>query len=152
MKRNGWLIAGGALSATAAALHLAIIAGGPGWYRFFGAGEKLARAAERGSPVPAVWAVGIAGALALSAAYAWAGAGMIRRLPLMRPALLTIAAVYLLRGAVVVPALAAWLDGAPRFGRWTPAFMVWSSLIVLAMGVAYAVGARRAWPALSRRR
>lgn len=152
MKRNGWLIAGGGLSAGAAALHLAIIAGGPGWYRFFGAGEKLARAAERGSPVPAVWAAGIAGALGLAAAYAWSGAGVMRPLPLARPALLTISAAYLLRGLVLFPALAAWLDGAPRFGRWSPAFVVWSSLIVLGMGVVYAVGSWRAWPALSQRR
>ena len=152
MRGKGWLIVGGALSAAAAALHLLIIVGGPDWYRFFGAGEKLARAAERGSPVPAAWAVGIAAVLGLWAAYAWAGAGLIRRLPLMRPALAAISAVYLLRGLVLVPALAAWLDGAASFGRWSPQFMVWSSLVVLGFGVTYAVGTWRAWPVLSRRR
>ena len=35
---NPWLIAGGAMSAAAAAVHLAAIVGGPDWYRFFGAG------------------------------------------------------------------------------------------------------------------
>ena len=44
------LLIGGGLSALAAALHLAIIAGGPSWYRFFGAGERTARLAARGAP------------------------------------------------------------------------------------------------------
>jgi hypothetical protein len=145
---NPWLVAAGALSAAAAVLHLLIIAGGPGWYRLFGAGERLARAAERGSPVPALWAAAIAGVLAIWAAYAWAG--VIPRLPLIRAALAAITAVYLLRGLVLAPALAAWLGGAERIGRWSPAFMVWSSLIVLGIGLLYAVGTWRAWPALSR--
>ena len=148
---NRWLSAAGGLSAAAALLHLLIVVGGPDWYRFFGAGEKLARAAERGSVVPALWACGIAGVLAGWAAYAWAGAGLIRRLPLLRPALLAITAVCLVRGLLIVPAAAAWLGGAARFGRWSPEFMVWSSLAVLAMGVAYAVGTWRAWPALRSR-
>ena len=47
--RNPWLVTGGILSALAALLHLAVIAGGPDWYRFVGAGEEMARMAEQGS-------------------------------------------------------------------------------------------------------
>lgn len=36
------LVFAAALSAIAASLHLAIIVGGPAWYRFFGAGERFA--------------------------------------------------------------------------------------------------------------
>ena len=95
---NPWLIAGGILSAIGAVLHLAVIAGGPGWYRFFGAGEGMARMAEQGQARPALFAIGIAVLLAAAAAYAFAGAGLIPRLPLMRSALLAISLVYLLRG------------------------------------------------------
>ncbi len=139
-RRNAWLTAGGVLSLAASLLHLACIAGGPAWYRFFGAGEEIARAAERGSPVPAVITLGIATVLAVWAAYAFAGAGMIRRLPLMRFCLVGISAVYLARGLVLAPALALW--------PWDD-FTVWSSVIVLGYGVAYAVGTWRAWPELS---
>ena len=59
-------------------LHLAIIAGGPDWYRFFGAGEGMARMAERGMLKPALITLGIAAILAVWAAYAFAGAGLIR--------------------------------------------------------------------------
>ena len=37
-----WLIAGAVLSGIAGLLHLAIILGGAPWYRFFGAGERMA--------------------------------------------------------------------------------------------------------------
>ena len=140
---NLWLIAGGVLSAAAAILHLAIIVGGPDWYRFFGAGERMARMAEQGAWTPALITVGIAGMLAVWAAYAFSGAGVIQRLPLIRTALVLISAVYLLRGLVLVPALMMRPD-------LVDAFALWSSLIVLAYGVAYAVGTWTAWPSLSR--
>ena len=138
--RNAWLEVGGWLSTAAAALHVGVIVGGPDWYRFFGAGEPLARMAERGSPVPALVTMGIAIVLAIWAAYAFAGAGLIRRLPLMRTALVAISAIYLARGLIIVPVLLQ-PDARP--------FDIWSSLIVLAYGTAYAVGTWQVWDHLS---
>lgn len=140
--RNRWMIAAGILSAAAAILHLAVIAGGPAWYRFFSAGERMARMAERGAIEPILITLGIAAVLAAWAAYAFAGAGMIRRLPLIRTALVAITAVYLLRGLILAPLLAFRPDRID-------AFTLWSSLIVLAYGIVHAVGTWRAWPALS---
>jgi hypothetical protein len=137
-----WLIAAAALSGGASLLHLAVIAGGPAWYRFFGAGEAMARMAEQGSAGPTLITAGIAAVLAVWSAYALAAAGLIPRLPLIRTALVAISAVYLLRGLVLVPALAAY------GGRVDP-FLLWSSLIVLLYGITYAVGTFRAWPALA---
>lgn len=142
MAANPILALGGVLSALASVLHLAVIGGGPAWYRFFGAGERMARLAEQGSWIPAVTTVGIAGVLAVWSAYAFSGAGLIPRLPLIRTALVLIAAVYLLRGLVLVPALALNPGGV------TP-FVLWSSLIVLVYGLVHAVGTWIAWPALS---
>lgn len=144
MRTNPWLVIGGLLSIAAALLHLAVIAGGPDWYRFVGAGEEMARMAERGELMPHLITVGIALILAIWAAYAFAGAGLIRRLPLMRTALVAITAVYLLRGLILIPALL-------QVPGMSDAFTLWSSLIVLVYGIAYAVGTWRAWPALSRR-
>jgi hypothetical protein len=48
---------GAVLSAVAALLHLGIIAGGPAWYRFFGAGERFARAAAQRKWYPALVAI-----------------------------------------------------------------------------------------------
>jgi hypothetical protein len=138
MQRNNWLIAGGLLSAAASLLHLAVIAGGPDWYRFFGAGEEMARAAERGALTPPLVTLAIAALLATWALYAFSGAGLIRRLPLLRTGLVAITAVYLLRGLALLPLLLL----APRM---VDTFAVVSSLIVLGYGIAYAVGTARAW-------
>jgi hypothetical protein len=134
-----WLIAGGCLSLLAAMLHLAVIAGGGDWYRFVGAGERMARAAERGMLHPTLITLAIAAVLTIWALYAFAGAGLIRPLPLLRTALVAISTVYLLRGLLVVPLLLT--------GRATP-FWMWSSAIVLIYGVVHAFGTWRAWGAL----
>jgi ABC-type glycerol-3-phosphate transport system permease component len=126
-------------------LHLAVIAGGPEWYRFFGAGEEMAAAAERGSAVPAVVTLGIAALLSVWAAYAFSGAGLLRRLPLMRTALVLISTVYLARGLILVPMLLLYPHSRGIIGS----FEIWSSLIVLAYGIAYAVGTWQGWDQLS---
>lgn len=141
MTTNPWLVSGGVLSAIASILHIAIMIGGPDWYRFFGAGERVARAAERGLWTAPAMALGIAAILAIWSAYAFAGAGLIQRLPLMKAALVTISAIYLLRGLVLIPAYALNLNGVGQF-------TLWSSLIVLIYGLTYAIGTWTAWPKL----
>lgn len=141
MKSNLWLITGGVPSAVAAMIHLAIIAGGAAWYRFFGAGEGMARLAEAGAPKAWPITSGIALVLAIWSGYAFAGAGFLRRPPPLRTGLVVIAAIYPLRGLALVPMLIA----KPEL---VDAFAVWSSLIVLGYGTAYAVGTWRAWARL----
>ena len=139
------LIIGGLLSIAASLLHIACIIGGPDWYRFFGAGEAMATMAEQGSMTPTLLTLGIAAILAIWAAYAFSGAGLLPRLPLLRTGLVVISAVYLLRGLALIPALI--ING----GDVMP-FVLWSSLIVLAYGIAYALGTWTAWPNLRPRR
>lgn len=141
MRPNRWLVIGGWLSILAALLHVGCIFGGGDWYRFFGAGEELARADEAGSWMPAIVTAFIAIVLSIWAAYAFAGAGLIRRLPLMRTALVIIAAIYLLRGLMIIPIMIEPTMRSP--------FNIWSSLIVLAYGFAYAIGTWQVWPQLS---
>jgi hypothetical protein len=143
--RNPWLVAGGCLSLAAALLHVAVTVGGPDWYRFFGAGEEMARAAEQGRWMPHLITLGIVALLTVWALYAFAGAGLFRRLPMMRTALVVISLIYLARGLLIIPIMM----------KLSPAeapFEYWSSLIVLLYGIAYAVGTWRAWPYLNRRR
>tara|TARA_R110000787_G_scaffold286435_1_gene404967 strand:- start:17752 stop:18192 length:441 start_codon:yes stop_codon:yes gene_type:complete len=139
--KHSWLVAAGVLSATASLLHVATIIGGPDWYRFFGAGEEMARAAERGSSMPGLVTAGIAAILAVWALYAFSAAGFIRRLPLLRTALVLITGVYLLRGLALIPLLAL----RPQL---VDTFAAVSSLIVLCYGMTYAVGTLLAWPSL----
>lgn len=135
---SDWLIAAAALSAAAALLHLACIFGGPDWYRFFGAGEGMARAAARGDSIPTLITLGITAVLAIWAAYAASGAGLIPRLPLLRAALVAITAIYLIRAVAFVP-LHLWRP------QHSDAFAIWSSAIVLIYGVVHLIGLLRAW-------
>ncbi|MGV3457958.1 hypothetical protein [Sphingomonas sp.] len=135
---SGWLIAAAVLSGAAALLHLGCIVGGPDWYRFFGAGEGMARAAARGDLRPTLITLAIATVLAVWAAYAASGAGLIPRLPLLRTALVAITAVYLLRAIAFLP-LHYWRP------QHSDAFAIWSSAIVLVYGVVHLIGVLRAW-------
>lgn len=143
--RNPWLVVGGCLSLAAALLHVAVIVGGPDWYRFFGAGEAMAGAAEQGRWMPHLVTICIATLLTVWALYAFAGAGLIRRLPLMRTALVVITLIYLARGLLIIPIMIKVSPAEAPFDYW-------SSLIVLVYGIVHAVGTWRAWPHLSRRK
>ena len=140
---NPYLLAGAALSAIAALLHLACIIFGPSWYRFFGAGERMAHLAAAGRIGPAVITAGIAGVLAIWSLYALSGAGVIPRLPLIRSVLCAITGVYLLRG------VAGFVLAAAAPGERSVAFWCWSSVICLVIGAIYFVGTRQVWSQLS---
>ena len=78
------LIIAGILSCTASLMHLAIIIGGPQWYRFFGAGEQMATMAAQGQWYPTLVTSFIALVLFGWALYAFSGAGLIAKLPLLK--------------------------------------------------------------------
>lgn len=101
----------------------------------------MAHADETGHWMPAIMTSGIAFILAIWAAYAFSGAGLIRRLPLIRTALVIISGIYLLRGLLIIPIV---IEPEMR-----SSFNIWSSLIVLVFGLTYAIGTRLAWPQFS---
>lgn len=134
-----FLLSAAALSALAALLHVGCIVFGAPWYRFFGAGERMARLAEAGDWRPATVTATIVLVLSAWSLYALSGAGAIAPLPWLWPALFAIAGVYTLRGlAGVVYAVAR----RPR----DRAFWWWSSAICLAFAAAHWVGIARVWP------
>lgn len=132
------LLAAAVADALAALLHLACIALGPPAYRWLGAGERMAQMAARGDAYPTVVTVAIAGVLLGWALYALSGAGLIRRLPLTRLVLTSIAAVYLLRagaGAVLLP----YFPGNSATFWWL------SSAVCLLFGLLHALGLGQRW-------
>ncbi len=130
---NPWLIAGGTMSFGAALLHIAIIFGGPHWYRFFGAGEEIARMAEEGRWRPAIITALIAVGLAFCGLYAYAGAGLIPEFPLQVPVLWCITAIYTARG-LAFPFFKLFKS------EFATPFFLWSSLICLAFGFVHGIG------------
>jgi hypothetical protein len=138
---SGWT------SIAAAIAHLACIFGGAPWYLFMGAPPGLVLAAERGNERLAVITVFIAIIILGWAAYAFSAAGLLRRLPFTRPALVAISAVLLGRGLsfFLFPVWRGWRPDLSQI------FMIWSSLICLFMGACFAFGTWLAWPKLSQR-
>jgi hypothetical protein len=138
---NKYLIVGAALSAVAAALHLACIVFGAEWYRAMGAGEQMAELAAAGSSYPTKITLFITGILMLWSLYALSGSGVIPRLPFLRLVLCAITAVYLLRGF----GFFALMTIVP--GR-SMTFWLWSSAICAVFGVIHAIGLKTAWSRL----
>jgi putative oxidoreductase len=140
MKINKLLIIGGIISMLAALLHIAIIIGGPEWYRFFGAGEGMAQLAESGSTYPTLITTSIAVIFTIWALYAFSGAGIIKKLPLLKPVLVTISIIYLMRGVFGIP-LVIYID-KPYLNELEGkmVFMIWSSIISLTCGILYLLG------------
>ena len=142
---NRWLLVGGLLSAAAALLHLALIAGGPDWRTFFGAdsGTPTLWTVGRVSQAPAAVTAVVSVLLAVSWAYAFSGAGVIGRLPLLRTALVLISLAYVARALTIVPTLLL----RPEI---LDAFAFWTSIVMLLYGVTYSVGTYRGWRSLGR--
>ncbi len=138
---NQWLKLGGILSFAVALLHVIIIFVGASAYRYFGAGEDMATAAESGSAFPALLTFVLVAVFAIWGFYGLSGAGVIRRLPLLKIALLLIGAVYTLRGVAVFQQLfqiaASSAEVAPR--------EIVFSLVSLVIGLAYLIGTVISW-------
>jgi len=140
--RNKFLIVGAMLSALAALLHVGCIIFGASWYRFFGAGEQMAQMAEAGSLRPTIITLLITIILGAWSLYALSGAGVIRRLPLLRTGLCVITSIYLIRGTVFLPIMYYLPENSLLF--W-----VVSSSICFFYGVIHLIGLRQAWQTLT---
>ncbi|WNC72352.1 hypothetical protein RGQ13_19875 [Thalassotalea psychrophila] len=139
---NKYLIIGSICSALAAIAHLGCIIFGGDWYRFFGAGEQMARMAEDGHWYPTVVTSIIVLILSVWSLYALSGSKVIFRLPLLRLGLIVISLIYLLRGVAFVAIM-------PMFPENTLTFWFVSSGICLIIGTLYAVGTFQSWSQLS---
>jgi len=111
----------GILSFIAALLHLAVIIGGPAWYRFFGAGEAIATMAEQGSLRPTIITICISTVLTVWGAYAWSAAGIFPKFPLLKVMVILITSVYLLRGLL---GLFAPLSSHPEITQNSTSFWI----------------------------
>ncbi|MDP3092293.1 MAG: hypothetical protein Q8N04_16595 [Nitrospira sp.] len=101
----------------------------------------MAQMASTGHWYPTVVALIIAAVLSVWSLFALSGAGVIRKLPLVRLALCAITGLYLLR-ALAIPALIPYSPGN------STAFWFWSSAICFVFGVVHFIGLRQVWERL----
>ncbi|MCW5255838.1 hypothetical protein D5038_05560 [Verminephrobacter aporrectodeae subsp. tuberculatae] len=135
---NPYLVIGAALSALAGLVHIGCIVFGAPWYRFLGAGGVMIQMVETGHWYPPVFTAAIAATLFAFSAYALSAAGAIRRLPLLKLVLCTIASIYLLRGLCFFVLI-------PLFPENGILFWIISSAICLVLGLVHFVGVRQTW-------
>jgi hypothetical protein len=140
-QKNSFLIIGAILSAIAALLHLACIYFGAPLFRFLGT-EAMAKMYESGNTThPIIVCVILATILFSWSAFALSGAGVIRKLPLIRFALIGITLVYLIRG-LAFPFLTSY------FPENSMLFWYVSSAVVLAFGLIHLIGVKQVWARL----
>jgi len=139
---NKLLILGALFSAVAALAHLGCIIFGGDWYRFFGAGEQMAKMAEAGEPHPTIVTSILVFILSIWSVYGLSGAKLITKLPLLRTALVLISSIYVLRGVAFVALM-------PMFPENSITFWVVSSVICLSIGMLYSIGTYQSWSKLS---
>ena len=99
------LITGGLIAAATAIWHLLCIAGGPSWYAFARAPGIVIHSAKQGTLLAPISTTVIAGLMFTCTAYAFSGAGLIKKIPLLKSALVTIAFICLVRALSTVPYL-----------------------------------------------
>jgi len=131
-----WVYLSAAIALVGVVIHVGAVFGGASWYALFGAPPRIVASARAGTWLAPVSALVIAGLMAVCAVYAGSVIGLVRRLPLQRVAIATIAVVCLLRG-LILPLLA--LTHAELWNT----FEVVSALVWFLAGVGFAEGFRR---------
>lgn len=141
MRVNYNLMLAGILTIIVGVLYLGVIIGGPEWYRTFGLGEQAASQVEQGLLRPQALTFVLAVMLIIWGCYAFSGAGILKRLPLLKPSLVWITIIFLLRGIAFVPAYLFQPESVDNI-------IIISSFLCLTFGLTYAVGLREVWARL----
>ena len=136
--KNRFLIAAAMACAAAGLIHIGCIIFGGSWYRFFGAGEEMARLADAGNSYPTIVTSIISAVLSIWSLYALSGAQIIPRLPLLRTALCIITSLLLARGL-------AFIFMMPLFPGNSLLFWLTSSALCLAIGICFLIGLKQSW-------
>lgn len=97
---------------------------------------------ERGSFMPGLFTLGLTLLFATWAAYAFSGARLLPRLPLLKAGLVGIGSIYTLRGLVLFPQL-VWLFSG--FAAAVPPRQLAFSLVSLFIGLTHLIGTQQAW-------
>jgi hypothetical protein len=134
---NRFLLSGGTFSILVALLHVAIILGGPDWSRFWGAGEQMAKLEENGSLLPDIVTFFLVVIFLIWGLYAYSGAGLVKRLPLLKTGLVVISSIYTIRGLLLVTFIF-------RPEQLT-SFILWTSIVSLIAGLIHFIGTKQVW-------
>ena len=144
ISRNAFIV-GASIGLFGALTHWAAPLIGPDWYAFLHSPASVVTSARTGSWLAPSGAVVIGALMFLCAVYAFSGAGIIRRIPLLRTALVVITAICVLRGLALVPVLVLLPGRASGFD-------IIASLVWLLAGLSFLLGTVGSWRRLRQHR
>lgn len=97
------LLSAGVIACLAAVWHLLCIWGGPSWFAFARAPQQIIQSAQHGTLLAPIGTIIVAGLMFSCSVFAFSAIGLIRQIPLTKPALITIAFLCILRGLIAIP-------------------------------------------------
>ena len=97
------LISAGVIASASAIWHLLCILGGPSWFVFARAPQQIIESAQQGTMLAPISTVIVASLMFACTLFAFSAVGLIRKVPLLKPALITIATLCILRALIATP-------------------------------------------------
>lgn len=97
------LISGGLIASLSAVWHLLCILGGPSWFVFARAPQQIIDSAQQDTLLAPISTVVVASLMFACTVFSFSAVGFVRKVPLLKPALITIATLCTLRGLIVIP-------------------------------------------------
>jgi hypothetical protein len=77
--------------------------GGPHWFAFARAPQQIKDSSQQGTLLAPIGTVIVASLMFACTVFAFSAAGLIRKVPLLKPALITISILCVLRGLIAIP-------------------------------------------------
>jgi hypothetical protein len=97
------LISAGVIASASAIWHLLCILGGPSWFAFARAPQQIIDSAVQGTLLAPIGTIIVASLMFACTIFTFSAVGLIRKVPLLKSALITIAVLCSLRGLIAMP-------------------------------------------------
>jgi len=97
------LISAGVIASASVIWHLLCIFGGPSWFAFARAPQQVIDSAVHGTLLAPIFTIIVASLMFSCSVFAFSAVGLIRKVPLLKSALITIAVLCTLRGLIAIP-------------------------------------------------
>lgn len=130
--KSKFLVLGGCIAGISAIWHLLCILGGPSWFIFARAPSEIITSAQQGTLLAPIGTIVVAALMLTCTLYAFSGAGIIRKIPLLKSALITISTLCLLRVVVVIPNL--------LYSSFTDTWQLVATSVWLFVGICFLLG------------
>jgi hypothetical protein len=104
--QSKFLISAGVIASASAIWHLLCIFGGPSWFAFARAPQQIIESAQQGTMLAPIGTIIVATLMFACSVFAFSAAGIIRKVPLLKSALLTISLLCILRALSAIPTIA----------------------------------------------